>query len=83
MDKPKLAGCSPEEIIKALNKLGGFSIDASGAKHIVVRHPKLERPFTIPRRNPVNRHMIKDLVTNILVKRIGFSEDQVYEHIDC
>ena len=81
MDKPKLADCSVNEVLRTLKKLGGFSI-SEGAKHIRVEY-KNGKPSTIPRGTPVNRNLMKDFVEDYLIKDCGFSEKEVYKHLWC
>lgn len=65
--KPKLANCSPNDVFSALKKLGGFAVN-NAARHDVVVHIKTGKKSTIPRVNPINRHLLKDFVEDYLVK---------------
>jgi hypothetical protein len=82
-NKPKLAACTPDDIFRALKKLGGFEIKFESAKHTKVLHVATGHAFTIPRHSPVNRHIVKDLVSDFLVEKAGFTEDKVYKHLWC
>lgn len=70
MDRPKLANCTPDDIIKTLKKLGGFFVE-EGAKHIIIVHTTSGKKSTIPRTKPVNRNLLKDFVEDYLVKKLG------------
>ncbi len=80
--KPKLASCSPNDVLRALKKIGGFNI-LEGNKHIKVVHIKTGKPSTIPRHEKVNRHLLRDFVDNYLIRDLGYSEETVYAHLWC
>lgn len=80
--KPKLANCSPNDVFDALKKLGGFAVN-NAAKHDVVIHIKTSKKSTIPRVNPINRHLLKDFVEDYLVKELGYSEGEIYKYLWC
>jgi predicted RNA binding protein YcfA (HicA-like mRNA interferase family) len=82
MDKPKLINCTPNDVIKALKKLGGFLVD-EGAKHIIIIHKISGKKSTIPRSKPVNKNLLKDFVEDYLVKELGYSEKEIYDHLWC
>ncbi|MFA6463737.1 MAG: type II toxin-antitoxin system HicA family toxin [Candidatus Paceibacterota bacterium] len=82
MDKPKLASCSPDDVFKALRKLGGF-IFKQGAKHTKVIHTETGKSSTIPRHGKVNRNLLKDFVEEFLVKELGYLEKDIYKHLWC
>ena len=82
MDKPKLVNCAPQDIIKTLKKLGGFSLD-EGAKHIIIIHISSGKKSTIPRAKPVNKHLLKDFVEDYLVKELGYLEEDIFKHLWC
>lgn len=81
MDSPKLAICSPQDIIKTLKKLGGFLI--SEGRHINIKHIKTGKCSTLPRSSPINRHLLKDFIEDYLVKELGYSEKDIYKHLWC
>ena len=81
MEAPKLANCTPDDIIKALKKLGGFSINES--KHIIIIHIKTGKKSTIPRAKPVNRNLLKDFIEDYLMKELGFSDKDIYKYLWC
>ena len=77
-----MANCTPNDVFKALQKLGGFSIEA-GAKHDAVIHIATEKKSTIPRSKPINRHLLKDFVDEYLIKELGYAEEEIYTHLWC
>ncbi len=81
-NKPKLSNCSPRDVFKTLNKLGGFEI-IDGAKHTIIQHTVSRKKSTIPRHNPINRNLLKDFVEEYLIKEIGYSEEEVYKYLWC
>jgi hypothetical protein len=81
INRPKLANCSPDDVVKTLKKLGGFLIKES--KHIKIEHIKSGKCSTIPRGNPVNRNLLRDFVEDYLVKDLGYSEKEIYKHLWC
>lgn len=81
METPKLVNCTPGDVIKALKKLGGFSVSES--KHIIIIHIKTGKKSTIPRSKPVNRNLLKDFIEDYLVKELGYSEKDIYKHFWC
>lgn len=83
MDRPKLVNCTPQDIIKTLKKLGGFSLDEGAAKHIGVKHIASGKKSTIPRTKPVNKHLLKDFLEDYLVKELGYSEEEIFKHLWC
>jgi predicted RNA binding protein YcfA (HicA-like mRNA interferase family) len=83
MDIPKLANCMPQDVIKALKKLGGFSVDEAGSKHIIVKHTASGKKSTIPREKPVNKNLLRDFVEDYLVKELGYLEKDIYKHLWC
>ena len=82
--KPKLANCSPQDVFKALKKLGGF-VFSEGRKHVRITHIETGKKSTIPRKHkkPLNKHLLKDFVEDWLVKELGYSEDDIYKHLKC
>jgi len=78
--KPKLANCSPEDVIKALNKLGAFMI-IEGANHIKITNIKTSKSSTIPRHSPINRHLVQDFVEDYLVEGLGYLEKEIYKYL--
>ena len=81
MEYPKLANCSPEFTMKALKKIGGFSIVA-GTKHYKVRHDTTEKCVTIPRRGPLKRGLMWSLVKDYLMP-LGYTEQMIFSHLWC
>ena len=80
--KPKLVNCSPNNIIKALNKLGAFTI-IQGANHIKIKHNETGKSSTIPRHTLINKHLLKDFVEDYLVKELGYIEKEIYKYLWC
>lgn len=81
--KPKLATCSPDDVFRAIKRIGGFEVVFDSAKHTKVVHLATGHASTIPRHSPVNRHLLKDFVEDFLVKQCGLSESEVYKHLWC
>jgi hypothetical protein len=82
MDTPKLASCTPQDVFKAINKLGGFEIK-EGAKHTKVIHIASKKSSTIPRHGIVNKNLLKGFVNDFLVKELGYSEKEIYKYLWC
>lgn len=82
MDRPKLVNCTPQDIIKTLKKLEGFSVK-EGAKHIIIIHIASGKKSTIPRTKPINRNLLKDFVEDYLVKELLYSEEDIFKHLWC
>ncbi len=82
MDKPKLVNCTPQDILKALKKLGGFSVN-EGAKHIIIAHIISGKKSTIPRSKPVNKNLLKDFVEDYLVKELRYLEQEIFTYLWC
>lgn len=82
MDKPKLVNCMPQDVIKALKKLGGFFVN-EGARHIIIKHILSGKKSTIPRTKPVNKNLLKDFVKDYLVRELSFLEENIYKHLWC
>ena len=81
-NKPKLTNCSPDDVFGALKKIGGFATHP-GAKHDVIIHIQTGKKSTIPRNNPINRYLLKDFIEEYLIKELGYSEVDIYEHLWC
>ena len=81
-DRPKLAACSPDEVFRALKKIGGFELK-EGAKHTKVIHVATGKTSTIPRHAIVNKHLLRDFVGEFLVKDVGLKEEEIYKHLWC
>ncbi len=82
-NRPKLANCSPNDVFRALRKIGGLIINTTSAKHVTVTHIQTGKKSTIPRSNPVNRHLLKDFIDEFLVKELGYTEEEIYKHLWC
>ncbi|MFH1968096.1 MAG: hypothetical protein ABIJ84_01780 [bacterium] len=81
INRPKLANCSPKDVIKALKKLGGFLIKDS--RHIKIIHIKSGKSSTIPRSRPINRNLLKDFIEEYLIKELRYSEAEIYKYLWC
>jgi len=81
METPKLVNCTPNDVIRALKKLGGFSVGES--KHYIIKHIASGKKSTIPREKPINRNLLKDFVDDYLVKELGYSEEDIYKYLWC
>lgn len=82
-DKPKLAACTPDDVFRAIKKLGGFEIRFESAKHTKFVHVATGKASTIPRHSPVNKHLLKDFVGDFLVGACDLDEKEVYKHLWC
>lgn len=83
IEKPKLANCSPQKVFNALKKIGDFFIKKSGGPHTKIIHIPTGKSSVIPRHNPVDRNLLKDFVEDYLVKRLGYSEEEIYQYLWC
>ena len=81
-DKPKLATCTPEDVFKALKKLGGFKT-YEGSKHTKVTHLASGQISTIPRHAIVNKYLLRDFVYDFLIKDCGYTEEEIFKHLWC
>ena len=81
METPKLVNCTPNDVIRALKKLGGFSVGES--KLYIIKHIASGKKSTIPREKPINRNLLKDFVDDYLVKELGYSEEDIYKYLWC
>lgn len=81
--KPKLASCTPEDVFKAINKIGGFEIRFESAKHTKFVHLATSHSFTIPRHSPINKHLVRDFVEKFLVVKCGLNEKEIYKYLWC
>ncbi len=82
-EKPKLANCSSRDVIRALKKLGDFSIEER-AKHTRIIHNPTNKKSTLPRRpGKIDRNLLKDFVEDYLVNEIGYSEEEIYKYLWC
>lgn len=80
--KPKLVNCSPKDVVRALNKLGAFTI-IEGSNHIKITHDNIGKSSTIPRNNSINRHLLKDFVEDYLAEELGYLEEEIYKYLWC
>lgn len=81
-ERPPLVNCSPDDVWRLVKKLGGF-IEKPGTKHGKIEHTVTKHCGEIPRHNPVNRYIMRDFVEDYLVKKCGFTLDQVYTYLWC
>jgi hypothetical protein len=81
-NEPKLVSCSPDDIFKALKKIGGFSF-FEGAKHTKVTHITTGKSSTIPRHGTINKHLLKNFVEDYLVKDVGLTKKEIFKHLWC
>ena len=81
-NKPKLANCSPSDITKVLKKLGDFNI-TEGSNHTKVKHIATGKSSTVPRHNPVNKHLMRAFVKDYLVKELKYTEKDIYKVLWC
>ena len=76
--KPKLAACTPDDVIRAIRALSGFEIKIEGGKHIKVTHIATGKASVIPRHSVVNKHLLRDFVGDFLVRDVGILEVDIY-----
>ena len=81
--KPKLAQCSPDEMFRALKKVGGFKIVYESAKHTKVAHLASGKCSTIPRQPIVNKFLLRDFVNDFLIRDCGVDEKELYKYLWC
>lgn len=82
MEYPKLVNCSPNDVLKALKKLRGFSLKQASPKHYKVEHTATGKAWMIPRRVPVKKGLMWDMVRNYLNK-LGYADKEIFEHLWC
>ncbi len=80
--EPKLTSCTPDDVFKALRKIGGFTF-YEGAKHTKVTHIETGRSSTIPRHTIVNRHLMKDFVEDYLIRDLGIKKENIFKYLWC
>lgn len=80
---PPLKNCSPDDVFSLVRKLGGLKIKLGGGKHHKITHISSGKVYTIPRRTPINSHLLRDFVKEYLVEILRFSEKEIYKHLWC
>ena len=80
--KPKLANSSPNDVFRALKKLGAFEI-SEGGRHTKIIHTKSGMGSTIPRHNPINKNLLKSFVKEYLIKELNYLEEEIYKYLWC
>jgi len=80
--RPPLVNCSPNDVWRALKKIGGF-VEKAGSKHGKIEHTATKHCSEIPRHTPVNKHIMRDFVEDYLVGKCGLTEQQIYFHLWC
>lgn len=83
MDRPSLTNCSPQEVCSALGRLGKFQCVGGGKHNIKIQHPDLETPFPLPNRIPLNRHVVKGIIDDILIGLLHIPEKDIYKELWC
>ena len=80
--EPKLTSCTSNDVFKALRKLGGFGF-FEGAKHTKITHISSGKCSTIPRHSIVNKHLLKDFISDYLEKDLGIKRGEVFKYLWC
>lgn len=80
--QPKLNNCTPHDVFSMIRKIGGFEI-VDGGKHTKIKHITTGKKTTIPRKNRVNRHLLKDVIEDFLVKELGYTKEEIYKNLKC
>lgn len=80
MDRPSLKDCKPNEVMRALERLGGLEV-VQGAKHIKIKHPKALRPIMIPRKDPIDQNIMRAVVKDL--GKLGYEEAEIFKHLWC
>ncbi|MCK5059833.1 MAG: hypothetical protein KAR00_01640 [Candidatus Pacebacteria bacterium] len=84
MTLPKLSNCNPEDVFKMFNGIGGFEIIKDGGKHYGIRHIQTGCKITVPRKKPVNKHLLRQsIIKTFLEEKLGYKEEKIYKHINC
>jgi len=83
MDKPPFTNCSANQICSALGRLGEFQCLRGGKHTIKVKHSFFARPFPLPDHGAVNSNIVKNLVNNILIRKLGIPAEKVYKELWC
>ena len=81
-ERPKLASCTPAEVVKAIRKIGGF-VCKEGAKHTKIIHEMTGKASTIPRHGIVNKNLMKGFVNDFLIRELGYGEEEIYRYLWC
>ncbi len=82
MDYPKLNNCSPNDLVKALKKLGGFLLKIKSSKHYKVEHIRTGKVWMIPRYAPLKKGLVWDMVRNYLNK-LGYPDKEIFKYLWC
>lgn len=82
MEYPKLVNCSPNYVLKALKKLGGFSLKHASPKHYKIEHSATGKVWMVPRYTTVKKGLMWDMVRNYLNK-LGYTDKEIFEHLWC
>ncbi|MBU3964550.1 hypothetical protein KJ562_02425 [Patescibacteria group bacterium] len=80
--KPKFTNCRPKQVLAALNKIGDFSF-WQGASHLIIKHKKTGKKFSIPRSGVISRGLMNTFVKKYLVGQLGFTEKEIYKYLNC
>ena len=84
MNEPrrKINNCTPANVLSMFDRLGGFSTK-EGRRHIKVRHDSTGHATLVPRKPRVNQHLLRDIIEDYLVAKLGFDEEEVYKNLKC
>lgn len=81
-ERPPLVNCSPDDVWRAVKKLGEF-VEKPGTKHGKIEHTPTKHCSVVPRHNPVNKNIMRDFVEDYLVGKCGFKLEEVYNVLWC
>ena len=80
--RPKLTNCSPTDIRRLLEKLGGFSF-FEGRKHAKATHESTRSVWMTPRHAPLKRPYMQAVVKRYLVGGCGIAEAEIFRLLRC
>ena len=84
MDRPSLVNCKPNDIFNALKRLDArFACVSAGRHNFKIGHPLVKNPFPLPNRTPINRHVVNDIIDEILIGVLKLSEEEIYKELRC
>ena len=78
----KINNCTPANVLSMFDRLGGFSTKEC-RRHTKVTHDKTSSATLVPRHSKINRHLLRDIIEEYLVAKLGFDEEEVYKNLKC
>ena len=84
MNRPrrKINNCTPANVLSRFDRLGGFSTK-EGGRHTKVTHDRTGYATLVPRHPRINRDLLRDIIEDYLVAKLGFDEEEVYKNLKC